>query len=56
MYNILNLVFDDWENGNPKENLHLSNTTKNQYFKLPVFLKNQTKIKINTCITLIFQN
>ena len=49
MYNILNLVFDDWENGNPKENLHLSNTTKNQYFKLPVFLKNQTKIKINTC-------
>jgi hypothetical protein len=49
MYNILNLVFDNWKNGNPKENLHLSNTTKNQYFKLPVFLKNQKKIKINTC-------
>jgi hypothetical protein len=49
MYNILNLVFDVWENENPKENLHLLNTNKNQYFKLPVFLKNQTKIKINTC-------
>jgi hypothetical protein len=49
MYNILNLIFDDWENGNPKENLCLLNTNKNQYFKLPVFLKNQTKIKINAC-------
>jgi hypothetical protein len=49
MYNILNLVFDDWENNIPKENLHLSNIRKNKYFKLPVFLKNQTKIKVNTC-------
>jgi hypothetical protein len=49
MYNILNLVFDIWENNNPKENLYLSNLKKNEYFKLPVFLKNQQKIKINTC-------
>lgn len=49
MYNVLNLVFDVWENDIPKENLHLSNIRKNQYFKLPVFLMNQKKIKINAC-------
>jgi hypothetical protein len=49
MYNILNLVFDDWENNIPKENLHLLNKRKNQYFRLPVFLMDQKKIKINAC-------
>jgi hypothetical protein len=49
MYNILNLVFDDWENNIPKENLHLLNKRKNQYFKLPFFLMDQKKIKINAC-------
>jgi hypothetical protein len=49
MYNILNLVFDDWKNNIPKENLHLLNKRKNQYFKLPVFLMDQKKIKINVC-------
>jgi hypothetical protein len=49
MYNILNLVFDDWENNIPKENLHLLNIRKNHYFKLPVFLIDQKKIKINVC-------
>ena len=49
MYNILNLVFDNFENGNPKENLFLLSPKKNQYFKLPVFLENQKKIKINIC-------
>jgi hypothetical protein len=49
LQNILNLVFDVWENGNPKENIHLSDVKKNQYFKVPFFLKNQKKIIVNTC-------
>ena len=49
MRNVLNLVFNEWSNGQPLANLTNLNTKSVKKFELPRILLENTNINVNTC-------